>query len=78
MRNHIERTWQRHDGIPSELSWSVPSDASAAVHVDDRCAVGGSFPRLGAPAGGVNRFMLEKQHSVYSLAGDPRGMQSTL
>ena len=40
------------------------------VDVDDGRSVEGAFVRLGAPARGVDRLVLEEEHSVGELARD--------
>jgi hypothetical protein len=46
----------------------VPSNLSAAVNVNNLCAVVWSFGILGALAGGVNTLMLKQNASIWSSA----------
>lgn len=46
------------------MARAVPGDAAPAIDVDYRGAVGRAIGRLGAAAGGVDRWMGEQQHGI--------------
>ena len=67
----IERLGEADDRVADQLAGAVPGDLAAAVGVDHGCAVDGALVRLGAPARGVDRRVLEQQQRVRP-AGHPR------
>jgi hypothetical protein len=66
--DHIDWVWKFHDWVANQLTWTVPSNLSAAVNVNNFCAVVWSFGILGALAGGVNTLMLKQNASIWPSA----------
>jgi hypothetical protein len=56
----------------------VPSNLSAAVNVNNLCAVVWSFGILGSLAGGVNTLMLKQNASIWPSALDYFFMDGSL
>jgi hypothetical protein len=76
--DHIDWVWKFHDWVANQLTWTVPSNLSAAVNVNNFCAVVGSFGILGALAGGVNTLMLKQNASIWPSALDYFFMNGSL
>jgi hypothetical protein len=66
--DHIDWVRKFHDWVANQLTWTVPSNLSAAVNVNNLCAVVWSFGILGALAGGVNTLMLKQNASIWPSA----------
>ncbi len=74
----VDGIGQPHDRVADELSRPVPGDLAAAVDIDDRDAVGGPFPGLGALARGVDGRVFEQQHGVGRAAVGDGGVDLAL
>lgn len=66
----IDGFGQSHNGIPDELPGTMPGNLSAAVNVDDGRAVCWALVETGSFARGVDRFMLQQEKGVVTLARD--------
>ncbi|CAB4969866.1 unannotated protein [freshwater metagenome] len=70
MGDDVDRVGQPHNRVADELTRTVPGDLAAPVDVDDGGSVEGPLMRLGAPAGRVDRRVLEEEDGVRDLACD--------
>ena len=74
----VDRAHEPHDRVPHELAGTVPRDATAAIDVDDRGAVGGAVPGRGAASCGVDALVLAQERGVLALAGGDLGVHLAL
>jgi hypothetical protein len=52
------------------LAWAVPGDLTAAINIDDLCAIGRSFGIFGSLARCVGTLVLKQYHGVWPSASN--------